>query len=179
MDILAPEPGSFTIMDRGFLDFARLHRLDPGLRVLRDPRQAQHGVSARLFPRCRSDDGSSLRPDHQAHRRKNRPRLSAASAPSGFQHDNDKRLAFLTNNFDLPALDHCTTLQVPLAGGAVFQMDQAAPAHQGFSAPRKMPSKPKSGSRLRRLRARRHHQKAPGRTSIALHNFANSQSHTL
>ena len=27
LDILAPEPGSFTIMDRGFLDFARLHRL--------------------------------------------------------------------------------------------------------------------------------------------------------
>ena len=23
LDILAPEPGSFTIMDRGFLDFAR------------------------------------------------------------------------------------------------------------------------------------------------------------
>ncbi len=27
LDILTPEPGSFTIMDRGFLDFARLYRL--------------------------------------------------------------------------------------------------------------------------------------------------------
>jgi hypothetical protein len=27
LDFIAPEPGSFTIMDRGFLDFARLYRL--------------------------------------------------------------------------------------------------------------------------------------------------------
>ena len=27
LDLIAPEPGSFTIMDRGFLDFARLYRL--------------------------------------------------------------------------------------------------------------------------------------------------------
>jgi hypothetical protein len=27
LDLLTPEPGSFTIMDRGFLDFARLYRL--------------------------------------------------------------------------------------------------------------------------------------------------------
>ena len=27
LDLKAPEPGSFTIMDRGFLDFARLYRL--------------------------------------------------------------------------------------------------------------------------------------------------------
>jgi hypothetical protein len=27
LDLITPEPGSFTIMDRGFLDFARLYRL--------------------------------------------------------------------------------------------------------------------------------------------------------
>ena len=27
LDVIAPEPGSFTIMDRGFLDFMRLYRL--------------------------------------------------------------------------------------------------------------------------------------------------------
>ena len=27
LDLMTPEPGSFTIMDRGFLDFARLYRL--------------------------------------------------------------------------------------------------------------------------------------------------------
>ena len=27
LDLMTPEPGSFTIMDRGFLDFTRLYRL--------------------------------------------------------------------------------------------------------------------------------------------------------
>jgi hypothetical protein len=27
LDLMTPEPGSFTIMDRGFLDFVRLYRL--------------------------------------------------------------------------------------------------------------------------------------------------------
>ena len=27
LDLMMPEPGSFTIMDRGFLDFTRLYRL--------------------------------------------------------------------------------------------------------------------------------------------------------
>src|SRR6202451_4828061 len=27
LDLMTPEPGSFTIMDRGFFDFARLYRL--------------------------------------------------------------------------------------------------------------------------------------------------------
>jgi hypothetical protein len=27
LDLMTPQPGSFTIMDRGFLDFTRLYRL--------------------------------------------------------------------------------------------------------------------------------------------------------
>jgi hypothetical protein len=43
----------------------------------------------------------------------------------------DKLLVFLTNHFDLRA-DRLRALPLPVAGRAVLQMDQTAPAHQGF-----------------------------------------------
>ncbi len=39
---------------------------------------------------------------------------------------------FLTNNLRLPALTIARSITLPLAGRTVLQMDQAAPAHQGF-----------------------------------------------
>ena len=49
LDLMTPEGGSFTIMDRGFLDFARLYRLTQLGRFLRDRPQKQHGFPARVF----------------------------------------------------------------------------------------------------------------------------------
>jgi hypothetical protein len=55
LDILPPEPGSFTIMDRGFLDFASLYRFN--LACASHSPQTQHRVPTRLFPRRRQNDG--------------------------------------------------------------------------------------------------------------------------
>jgi hypothetical protein len=70
LDILAPEPGSFTIMDRGFLDFARLHRLTRACAffVIR----AKHNMAfQRVYSRA-VDRMTGLRCDQTIPRRRSR-----------------------------------------------------------------------------------------------------------
>jgi len=105
LDILIPEAGSFYIMDRGFTDFVRWHRLH----------QAQaffviRGKSNLLCRRVYSrdvDKTTGLRCDQTI-------ALTAPKASRDYpQHlrrikfydaEHDRHLIFLTNNFDLPAL---------------------------------------------------------------------------
>ena len=47
--------------------------------------------------------------------------------------ETQQTLVFLTNNTSLPPLTIAALYKKPLAGGIVFQMDQAAPAHQEVS----------------------------------------------
>ena len=55
MDRLPLEPGAFYLMDRGYLDFARLFVIHQGQGFLCDPRQAQYPVPAALFASGGSD----------------------------------------------------------------------------------------------------------------------------
>ncbi|NOS95555.1 MAG: IS4 family transposase [Methylotenera sp.] len=105
LDILAPEAGSFYIMDRGFTDFARWFTLH----------QAQaffviRGKTNLLFRRIYSrpvDKATGLRCDQTV-------TLVASKAKKDYPqhlrrikfHDavHNKDLIFITNNFDLPAL---------------------------------------------------------------------------
>jgi hypothetical protein len=105
LDLIIPEPGSFTIMDRGFLDFARLYRLtQAGAFFVIRPK------SNTLFKRVYSrtvDKTTGLRCDQTV-------RLTGVKSPDdypqylryvGFYDEKtDKRLGFFTNNFELPAL---------------------------------------------------------------------------
>ena len=105
LDLMTPEPGSFTIMDRGFLDFARLYRLTQAgaFFVIRPKRNT-------LFKRVYSrpvDKTTGLRCDQTV-------RLSGTKSPDDYpqylryvvfyDEKTDKRLGFFTNNFELPAL---------------------------------------------------------------------------
>ena len=105
LDLMTPEPGSFTIMDRGFLDFTRLYRLTQAgaFFVIRPKRNT-------LFKRVYSrpvDRTTGLRCDQTV-------RLTGVKSPGDYPqylryvvfHDEktDKRLGFFTNNFELPAL---------------------------------------------------------------------------
>ncbi len=105
LDLIAPEPGSFTIMDRGFLDFARLYRLtQAGAFFVIRPKS--NTLFQRIYSRA-VDKTTGLRCDQTV-------RLtgvkSARDYPQylrcvGFyDEENDKRLKFFTNNFELPAL---------------------------------------------------------------------------
>lgn len=105
LDLMTPEPGSFTIMDRGFLDFARLYRLtQAGAFFVIRPK------SNTLFERVYSrpvNKTAGLRCDQTV-------RLTGVKSPSDYpqylryvvfyDQETDKRLGFFTNNFELPAL---------------------------------------------------------------------------
>jgi len=105
LDLMTPEPGSFTIMDRGFLDFARLYRLtQAGAFFVIRPK------SNTLFKRVYSrpvDKTTGLRCDQTV-------RLTGVKSPDDYpqylryvvfyDEKTDKRLGFFTNNFELPAL---------------------------------------------------------------------------
>lgn len=105
LDLMTPEAGSFTVMDRGFLDFARLYRLtQAGAFFVIRPK------SNTLFKRMYSrpvDKTTGLRCDQTV-------RLTGVKSAddypqylryvSFYDEKTDKRLGFFTNNFELPAL---------------------------------------------------------------------------
>lgn len=105
LDMLVPEAGSFYVMDRAYLDFARLHRLHlcGGFFVLR----AKSNTKLRRLSSRPVDRSTGLvcdqvvRPDGVN---------SATDFPDKMRRvkyrdpDRDKTLVFLTNNFALPAM---------------------------------------------------------------------------
>jgi hypothetical protein len=105
LDLMTPEPGSFTIMDRGFLDFARLYRLTQAgaFFVIR---RKSNTVFHRVYSR-HVDRSAGLRCDQSV-------RLTGVNSTGDYpqylryvvfyDEENDKRLGFFTNNFELPAL---------------------------------------------------------------------------
>ncbi len=105
LDLLLPEPGAFYIMDRGYLDFERLHRL--------------HEAHSFFVTRAKSNLKALRRYSHPVDRTTGlicdqTIALSGFYSQQGFPaplrrvkfHDpqTGKRLVFLTNNFALPAL---------------------------------------------------------------------------
>jgi hypothetical protein len=72
--------------------------------------------------------------------------------------DSGKTLVFLTNNTALPALTICRLVQATLAGRAVLQVDQAAPAHQEIHRHQRERRQDTDLVRCGHLRADRHRQ---------------------
>lgn len=105
LDQLIPEPGAFYVMDRGFIDYARLHRLQEygAFFVVR----AKSNLNARRRYSHAVDRSSGLRSDQTII-------LNNFYAHRGFPHplrrvrikdlQTGKSLIVLTNNFALPAL---------------------------------------------------------------------------
>lgn len=105
LDQLIPEPGAFYVMDRGFIDYTRLHRLHEygAFFVVR----AKSNLNARRRYSHLVDRSSGLRSDQTII-------LNNFYAHRGFPHplrrvrikdlQTGKSLIVLTNNFALPAL---------------------------------------------------------------------------
>jgi hypothetical protein len=105
LDILIPEPGSFYIMDRGYLDFARLYAMRQSLAFF--VTRAKRGFQFRRRYSRRVDQSTGLRCDQTiiltgVH--------SATDYPEPMRRivyydaETDKRFVFITNNLALPAL---------------------------------------------------------------------------
>lgn len=105
LDLLPIEPGAFYILDRGYLDFARLYALDQQLAFF-ITRIKSNTKYRRLYSR-QVDKNTGLRCDqtivltnYYAHRDyPDKLRLIKYLDP-----ETSLRLGFLTNNFQLPAL---------------------------------------------------------------------------
>jgi hypothetical protein len=104
LDELVLEPGSYYVMDRGFVDFARLHRftLAQSFFVIR----AKDNLDFRVLESRESDRTSGLRADQTIRLRgplSRRHYPSPLRRVSFFDKATGKHLVFLTNNFMLAA----------------------------------------------------------------------------
>lgn len=105
LDLLVPEPGAFYVMDRGYIDFERLHRL--------------HEAGSFFVTRAKSNLNAQRRYSHPVDRSTGLMCdqtivLASFYSRQGFDTplrrirfkdpETSKRLVFLTNNFALPAL---------------------------------------------------------------------------
>ena len=105
LDELGPEPGAFYILDRGFIHFARLHRLSQGAAffVVRARAKFQfRRLASRAIDKAtglRCDQTIRTAGQHTATAYPDRLRRIRYRDP-----ESGKTFTFLTNNFTLPAL---------------------------------------------------------------------------
>jgi len=109
LDILVPEPASFYVMDRGYVDFERLHIFHRGGAFF--VTRTKRGVLLRRRYSHPVDTGTGVRSDHtvvlaSATSRKHYP--DPLRRIHYYDAEQDRSLRFLTNNFDLPALTICS-----------------------------------------------------------------------
>jgi len=105
LDELVPEPGAFYVMDRGYLDFGRLHRFELASAFF--VTRAKAGVQLNRLESRPVDKGTGVRSDQVVwlsllksieHYPDRLRRIGYKDPESG------RVLVFLTNNFDLPAI---------------------------------------------------------------------------
>ena len=102
LDRITPEPGCFIVMDRGYVDFARLYRLQQSMAffVLR----AKHNLQFRRRCSRPADRSTGMRSD-QTIILKGRKSLKAYPVTMRRVHyfaaDIDKHFVFITNNFSV------------------------------------------------------------------------------
>ena len=108
LDQITPQPGAYYVMDRGYLDFARLYRIHlagaffvtraksnlDACRIYSHPADKQAGI---LADQSIALNGYDSRKDYPSHLRRIRFR----------DPETGKNLVFLTNQFTLPAATIC------------------------------------------------------------------------
>ena len=138
LDHLVPVPGAYYVMDRGYLDFERLYVLHQAKkRVLTRYRSKRNFNFRRRYSGQEVDKSTGVQCDQtvvlETYNSATGLARSHCVAFAYYDAERDKRLVFLTNNFE-PCRhpDDCGPVQVALADRAVLQVDQAAPAYQGL-----------------------------------------------
>ena len=170
LDLLLPEAGAIYIMDRGYVDFARLHvlHLAGAFFVTR----AKSNMDAHRVYSAATDRTTGIICDQTMaldghYTSQHYPRTPAAHPLPG--HRSTKNAGIPHQPVRVAGHDDLCALQKPLAGRTVLQMDQTASANQTLLWDiRKCGEDPNLDRRLG-LRARRYRQEAarPGR--LALH----------
>jgi hypothetical protein len=170
LDMLLVEAGSFYIMDRGYLDFARLYavhqagaffvtRAKQGMdarRVYSHPVNRASGIVCDQRVMLNGFYSAENYPDHLRRIRFNDPGDRQDAGVSDQQHRTARP-------------DHRRALQEPLADRVVLQMDQAAPAHQTLPRHQRERREKPDLVRRRYLCPDRHRQERTQPRRIALH----------
>ena len=161
LDVIVPEAGATYVMDRGFVDFARLNRLTAAAAFF-VIRARSDLACRRLYSRpVDKTDRGAMRPDHRTHRAPLHRPLSRQAAPRALPRSRDRQAAGVPHQQLHAARAHRRRpLSLPLADRAVLPLDQAEPAHQVV-----LRLQPERGAhpnldRRHGLRARRHHQES-------------------
>ena len=109
LDLLIVEPGSFYVMDRGYLDFKRLYAIHQSSAFF--VTRAKRGLKVQRRYSRPVDKSTGLRADQTVvltgiNTSKNYP--EPLRRISYYDADTDKHLVFLTNNFILPAFTNAS-----------------------------------------------------------------------
>ena len=178
LDQLSFEAGAFYVMDRGYLDFARLYKL--------------HLASAFFVTRARKrfdfqrlysqpvDRTTGVICDQTVTLVNPVPRQGYPEKLRRIRYRDaltNQRLVFLTNNFSLPPLTIAATVSQPLAGRVVLQMDQTTPAHQELLRHFRERFADSNLDRHLDLCARGHRQKGTAPGGQSLQNATDLQRH--
>jgi hypothetical protein len=131
LDQLIFEAGAFYVMDRGYLDFARLYKLQlaSAFFVIRAKKRFDF---KRLYSQPgRQDYRRDLRSDRYARQPRAPQRLSRKTAPHSLLRCGEEAPTRLSDQqLHLATTDDRATVSQPLASRVVLQMDQTTPAHQ-------------------------------------------------
>ncbi len=180
LDLIPMEAGAFYIMDRGFLDFSRLHTVTQSSaffviraksnlkfrRIYSHPADKSAGVVCDqsillTVPKSAGDYPDKLR------------RVKYYDA------ETDKSLVFLTNNFLLPAITIAQLYKQRWQVELFFIVDQAEPAHQELLRNFGERSKDSDLDRRFRLSDRGDHQETAQSPRKSLHNFTGAERLTI
>ena len=177
LDHLPLEPGSFYVMDRGYIDFARLYRFTEHLAFFVTRAKKDLDYKRRCWRPV--DKSTGLRSDTTI--RLCGPR-SAGLYPQPLRRDRllgrgpGKENGLPHEQFRLAGADDCRTVSPAMGRGVVLQVDQAVPAPQGVL--RQLAQRGEDSGVDRRLRLRAGGDRAQGVAHRAQHgrSTANPQS---
>ncbi len=187
LDHLPIEPGAFYVMDRGYVDFARLHRFTnhSAFFVTRAKRNLDYTrrVSRKIDKttgRCEAIKQHRQRSDDHAGRGQVVAFASRSSASCVvLRCRNRPAIRLPDEQLHDPGADRRGVVQVPLAGRTVLQMNQAEPANQSLLRHQRECGEDTGLDRDQHLRAGGDHQTRTERGSQPVRNSANSQPHTF
>ena len=180
LDRLVFEPGAFYIMDRGYVDFARLYSIDlsssffitRAKKNFQFTRRYSHPVDKTTGLRC---DQTIILKGFYA-----KKRLSRSATPRWlFRCRDQQKIRFSYQQFHSTNSDNSGFIQMPVARGTVFQVDQATPAHQGILRHIRKCGEDTSVDRHLGLCLDCHHQKAIEAGSESLHNSTDFERHAF
>ena len=131
LDILTPEPGSFLVMDRGYLDFAASLHSPSGASFLRHPSKKQSPISSSVLSFRGQIQRREKRPDRHLDWTANFYFVSCCIASSDLLLGRDGQAFCLSDQQLFSSSSHRRqSLPFSLANRTLFQMDQAASTNQ-------------------------------------------------